>query len=249
MGGDKPGFTLVIKSLSNSSRFDFSSNNWGNTQTLNSGAANNLDLDTTDDSRLRSWSTAKVDDVRVGLFDGFDNTFHFADIDLTTIPFDPGVGVAPFSSLARLFQLLNRNEAVASASVADVASWSSLLHAESLAGNCPIVGLNLDHGVRVRLGMSLGSSTDCSKSDHSTFVGLGASNTATGLVVGNEDPGLPLVFNPAFGVVLVRSNDLTEVRDDLNGGGTFATCLAVHAAGWTSTTATFLVNNRAQTCP
>jgi len=222
---DGGGWTLIMKADGAQAQFDFDDALWENTTLLaeDTTVARNPDLivgngsGTTGESKLRSYLSVKVDELRVGFAPKTTGSRAFTFVT-------PNIALASTAASARaVFQ--GGQQTVASPARAQ---WLALNPAFRLQANCNLSAVNARKGSggnRVRIGILGNEQNDCDSPD--SFVGVGFSNTSTsaGNLATANGGGANDTNIPLHAAVLVRSDDLTDL-------GTRASCEEHQKAGF-----------------
>jgi hypothetical protein len=220
MDVDGGGWTLALKVDPRSTRFEFTSSEWTNTQTF--GTAN-ASLDDSQ-AKLRSFSVVGVEEVLLGFAPtgGQSDDFRFLQLPLP----------AAEPSLLALFSTADDLEIVGGP---PIGAWLGLAPNINIQPGCRRVFVNTrpaQAAERVRLGLVGSAGTDCRQAE--TSIGVGHPSVIAGA------DNVPGADQPLAAALLVRSRDLTAV-------GTFASCTEVAAAGFRRT-ADYLIDDTPRRC-
>ncbi len=240
MQNDGGGWTLVMKIDGNDDEFDFDDTRWTNATLLAEDAANAPDLvggNTSGawESKLQSYLSVKVDELRVGFAPRTSGTRAFTFVSPSLV-----VG-GPAASMQALMSA--NSSAFVSITAPSKAQWLAADAAFALDTNCDRRGINVreDGGAitgaepRVRIGILSNGEGNCDSPD--TFVGVGGANANGVAGSRNQD---------RYAAVLVRSTDLTELREADT--STFDSCAEVLAAGFLDANAIYNVNGTSTVC-
>ena len=162
MTSDGGGWTLIMKIDGTKTTFGYPSAYWTNTTVYQD---NFPDLDG-NEAKLASYSTVRVDQVRVGMLDG--GTMRFVKFPLHATSF-----YAAISPGTQVTTTLGRT------------TWEGLLASPSLQPNCNSEGLNATCGAspeKARIGIVSNQESDCNSCDSVLGIGI------TGNACTNDNP-------------------------------------------------------------